>query len=95
LHEIAENPIKLKTFLAKKRAEKGNGPMLRFVDLLREGIKLGYAFAGQNTSELENKTLKMVSPRFFSVTPEDDPEHNETVSLYLNFVALSILHVSP
>jgi hypothetical protein len=49
------------------------------VTLLRDGIKLGYAFAGKNSTDLENKTLKMVSPRFLSVTPEQDPEHNETV----------------
>jgi hypothetical protein len=55
------------------------------VTLLRDGIKLGYAFAGKNSTDLENKTLKMVSPRFLSVTPEQDPEHNETVRKIINF----------
>lgn len=47
--------------------------------MLREGIKLGYALAGHNASDIDNKTMRMVSPRFFSVTAEDDPEHNDTV----------------
>ena len=74
-----ESPEKLKKFLNMKRSDKSKAPIQRFVNLLRDGIKLGYAFAGQNSTDLENKTLKMLSPRFLGVTPEDDPEHNETV----------------
>jgi len=63
--------------LKKKRLEKEKAPLQRLVNLLRDGIKLGYAFTGQNSTELDNKTLKLVSPRFLSVTHE---EHNDTVN---------------
>ncbi|KAF7631107.1 hypothetical protein Mgra_00008639, partial [Meloidogyne graminicola] len=64
----------------KKRLEKGKSPIQRLVNLLRDGIKLGYALTGKNSTELDNKTLKVVSPRFLSVTPEDG--NNDTVSGY-------------
>lgn len=59
--------------------QKGKAPIDRFVKLLREGLKLGYAFAGKNMSNFDDKTLKTLSPRFLSVTPEQDPEQNDTV----------------
>ncbi|CAK5076150.1 unnamed protein product [Meloidogyne enterolobii] len=57
--------------------------------MLREGIKLGYALAGHNASDIDNKTMRMVSPRFFSVTAEDDPEHNDTV----DFISPSLFSI--
>ncbi|KAF7636861.1 hypothetical protein Mgra_00003804 [Meloidogyne graminicola] len=81
LNEIAENPQKIFKFLEKLRSEnftkkKKKEPVGRLVQMLREGIKLGYALAGHNASEIDNKTMRMVSPRFFSVTAED--EYNDT-----------------
>lgn len=38
-------------------------------------MKLGYALAGRNVSVFENGTVKMISPRFFSVVP-DKTEHD-------------------
>jgi hypothetical protein len=40
--------------------------------LLRDGFKLGYSLAGQNISNFDNKTLKMISPKFFGLLPETD-----------------------
>nr|CAD2159278.1 unnamed protein product [Meloidogyne enterolobii] len=76
LNDVIGNPEKLQQFLKKKRLDKEKAPLQRLVNLLRDGIKLGYAFTGQNSTELDNKTLKLVSPRFLSVTPEEG--HNDT-----------------
>uniref|UniRef100_A0A914LAJ2 Uncharacterized protein n=1 Tax=Meloidogyne incognita TaxID=6306 RepID=A0A914LAJ2_MELIC len=84
LNDVIGNPEKLQQFLKKKRLEKEKAPLQRLVNLLRDGIKLGYAFTGQNSTELDNKTLKLVSPRFLSVTPEEG--HNDT----LNFLSPSL-----
>lgn len=92
LYEIAENPEKLGKFLSKTRTKKGKLPIERFVNMLRDGIKLGYAFAGQNATELENKTLKMVSPRFLSVTAEDENDGNQNRTIDFLSPSLFSLH---
>nr|CAD2195334.1 unnamed protein product [Meloidogyne enterolobii] len=93
LNEIAEDPQKIFKFLEKLRSEKytkkKKEPFGRLVQMLREGIKLGYALAGHNASDIDNKTMRMVSPRFFSVTAEDDPEHNDTV----DFISPSLFSI--
>ncbi|KAL3079073.1 hypothetical protein niasHS_014855 [Heterodera schachtii] len=79
LNDVIGDPKKLRNFLQRKRKEKGKAPVDRFIKLLREGLKLGYSLAGKNLTDFDNKTLKMVSPRFLSVTPEQDPSQNETI----------------
>jgi hypothetical protein len=83
LNEIATEPRKVRAFLAKKRLERGKKgvPMEKVVNLMRDAIKLAYTFAGQNTTGMEDKTMRMVSPRFLSVTPEDEAELNDTVRI--------------
>jgi hypothetical protein len=45
----------------------------RLVKLLRQGIQLGYSLVtGRNSTEVESKTVRALSPRFLSVTPEED-----------------------
>lgn len=46
-------------------------PTARLMGLLRDGLKMGYMIAGQNTSKFENGTLKVLSPEFFSVSPKE------------------------
>uniref|UniRef100_A0A915EAM5 Uncharacterized protein n=1 Tax=Ditylenchus dipsaci TaxID=166011 RepID=A0A915EAM5_9BILA len=48
------------------------------MNLLREGFKLGYTISGKNASKFDDKNLKIVSPRFLSVVPEnEDNKDNE------------------
>uniref|UniRef100_A0A1I7YXD5 Uncharacterized protein n=1 Tax=Steinernema glaseri TaxID=37863 RepID=A0A1I7YXD5_9BILA len=53
---------------AKKEAIKV--PM----QLIRDAVKIGLQLAGEDVSNFENKTIKMVSPRFLSVMPDDNTD---------------------
>eukprot|EP00081_Caenorhabditis_elegans_P016904 NP_496916.2 MLt-TeN (mlt-10) related [Caenorhabditis elegans] len=44
--------------------------------IIREAAKLGLGITGQNTTDFERKTLKLISPRFMSVLP-DNSKTNE------------------
>ncbi|KAK6061040.1 hypothetical protein COOONC_01295, partial [Cooperia oncophora] len=44
--------------------------------ILRESIKIALAAAGKNVTNFDKKTLKLFSPRFMSVVPEQDDLFN-------------------
>lgn len=50
------------------------------MDLVRDGFKLAYAMAGQNTSDFDEKNMKLISPRFLGVVPEE--KNNNDVSFW-------------
>ncbi|KAI1694001.1 moulting cycle domain-containing protein [Ditylenchus destructor] len=80
LPSVFNDPAKLKQWISKKKnSTKCKEPMEKLLALLRQGLKLGYTIAGKNTSDFDDKTLKIVSPRFLSVVPEEDQSKNETV----------------
>uniref|UniRef100_A0A1I8A0Q6 Reverse transcriptase domain-containing protein n=1 Tax=Steinernema glaseri TaxID=37863 RepID=A0A1I8A0Q6_9BILA len=55
------------------------------MDFARDGVKLGMMLAKQNTSDFDRKTLRINSPRFLSVVPEEDPDNT------INILSPSIL----
>ena len=88
IEKILDDPQELKKMARDNRNKRRKEPMGKVLDLLRQGVKLGYSVTGQNTADFEDKTLKVVSPRFLSVLPEDD---NQTVSyLFKLFFSLKI-----
>ena len=80
VESIIEDPKKLKALLASKRSGKTKEPMSRLFELLRDGIQIAYKMAGKNDTDFETKTLKMISPRFLSLMPDDELSSNNTVS---------------
>uniref|UniRef100_A0A0N5C9P9 Uncharacterized protein n=1 Tax=Strongyloides papillosus TaxID=174720 RepID=A0A0N5C9P9_STREA len=46
---------------------------------LREAVKIGMSLSGANTSNFDSKTIKLLSPRFLSLVP--DQTGNDTVNL--------------
>ncbi|KAI1707793.1 moulting cycle domain-containing protein [Ditylenchus destructor] len=82
LPTIFNDPAKLKRWLnEKKKSLKSKDPMEKLLGLLRQGLKLGHSIAGKNVTDFDDKTLKVVSPRFLSVVPEEDHSTNDTVNL--------------
>ncbi|KAI1696571.1 moulting cycle domain-containing protein [Ditylenchus destructor] len=80
LPSVFEDPTKLKQWISKKKnSTKCKEPMEKLLALLRQGLKLGYTIAGKNTTDFDDKTLRIVSPRFLSVVPEEDQSKNDTV----------------
>ncbi|KAI1703975.1 moulting cycle domain-containing protein [Ditylenchus destructor] len=79
LETVFNDPKKLKRWLDKKRSAKSKDPMQKFIALLRQGLKIGYSLGGKNASEFDDKSLKVVSPRFLSVVPEEEEYKNETM----------------
>lgn len=53
------------------------------VKLIKEAIKLGMESQGLDTTNFNKMNLKVASPRFMSVVPEDEEERNKSVSWLL------------
>lgn len=73
---------------AKKEAEEVEKKMTpeqkamrQPIKLIRDGVKLGLRLAGQNVSDFDDKTLKMISPKIMSLVPDEEDNRNRTVNL--------------
>ncbi|PIC47250.1 hypothetical protein B9Z55_006666 [Caenorhabditis nigoni] len=51
------------------------------IDLIRQAAKIGLGLTGKNTSDMDGKTIKLFSPRFMSVLPEDQESKNNEVDI--------------
>ncbi|VDN55594.1 unnamed protein product [Dracunculus medinensis] len=63
----------------KLRANGKSGNIKELMKLARQGISLGMSLAGKNTTSFGKKVLRVGSPRFFSLVPDDDSD--DTVNL--------------
>ncbi|KAL3091107.1 hypothetical protein niasHT_027867 [Heterodera trifolii] len=87
LFDVAEDPRRARALVARTRAAARGpraSPVDRLIELLRQGFALGYSMAGggkNGTGEYDEKSLRTLSPRFLSVTAEDDPTKNKTIDL--------------
>uniref|UniRef100_A0A914YBW5 Uncharacterized protein n=1 Tax=Panagrolaimus superbus TaxID=310955 RepID=A0A914YBW5_9BILA len=60
----------------RKKANEGS-PHRKILQLMRDGIKIAFSAAGKNTSNFDDKNLKVMSPKLFSVTDDDNGEEGE------------------
>ena len=51
------------------------------IDLIRQATKIGLGLSGHNTTDMDTKTIKLISPRFMSVLPEDEEARKNEVSI--------------
>ncbi|KIH63915.1 hypothetical protein ANCDUO_05780 [Ancylostoma duodenale] len=51
------------------------------IKLVREGVKLAMMVTGQNVSDFDEKSLRMISPRVMSLVPEDVKSTSNEVNL--------------
>ncbi|VDL76989.1 unnamed protein product [Nippostrongylus brasiliensis] len=80
---MEDEALSMKKQLADEKREEVRVPM----KVVRESIKLALMISGKNVSDFDKKTLKLVSPRFMSLVPDQD--ENELVSYQLTFNLLS------
>ncbi|CAJ0586895.1 unnamed protein product, partial [Mesorhabditis spiculigera] len=53
------------------------GPM----HLVRQAVKLGMTMAGKNVSDFEKKNVNLISPRIFSLVPENEERTKDEINL--------------
>ena len=46
------------------------------IDCLNIGVKLGLTIAGKDVSDFDEKTLKMISPKFMSLALDEEQRQN-------------------
>ncbi|WKX96111.1 hypothetical protein Q1695_012513 [Nippostrongylus brasiliensis] len=72
---MEDEALSMKKQLADEKREEVRVPM----KVVRESIKLALMISGKNVSDFDKKTLKLVSPRFMSLVPDQD--ENELFNL--------------
>ncbi|CAB03459.1 MLt-TeN (mlt-10) related [Caenorhabditis elegans] len=55
--------------------------MLVPIDMIRQATKIGLGLTGHNTTDFDGKNLKVMSPRFMSILPEDKEGKGNEVDL--------------
>ncbi|CAO4367973.1 unnamed protein product [Caenorhabditis nigoni] len=68
--EMEDEQTEITKMMQKKEKEEIRVP-LKF---LREAVKTAMMLGGQNVTDFDQKTLKMVSPRLMSIVPEQEDE---------------------
>ena len=100
---------RLRALIRRQCADRKAQPADRLIRLVKQGVRLGFAMAGENTTDWDEKTFRLISPRFLSVVAEEEmAPQNETVhrkfgtngsNLGMNigepFVAFASFHARP
>ncbi|CAB3404071.1 unnamed protein product [Caenorhabditis bovis] len=68
--EMEDEQNEMTKLMRKKQTEELRVP-LKF---LREAVKMALVLGGQNVTDFDRKTLKMVSPRLMSIMPEQEDD---------------------
>ncbi|KAI6183999.1 hypothetical protein M3Y97_00549100 [Aphelenchoides bicaudatus] len=86
--EAIDDPKKLLDIAKEEQKGSPNQPIDKLTNLVRDGVKLGFRLADKNMTdeELDEKTLKMISPRFLSVVPDNDTDT-------INFISPSLFSI--
>lgn len=61
---------------AEKQKATAGSPDRKILQLMRDGIKLAFSAAGRNTSNFDDKNLKVMSPKLFSIGTDVNNDKN-------------------
>uniref|UniRef100_A0A914Y1T1 Uncharacterized protein n=1 Tax=Panagrolaimus superbus TaxID=310955 RepID=A0A914Y1T1_9BILA len=70
LMDILEDPNERKDFINAIKSNRKD-PTSKLMELFRDGMKLTHSLLGKNISNFDERTIKFMSPRLFSVTEDD------------------------
>ncbi|KAI6185051.1 hypothetical protein M3Y97_00663100 [Aphelenchoides bicaudatus] len=92
-----KNQVDIESFLHDKQQmkkqmmkmpRKEGGPVDKIFKLVRQGLKLGYAMSGKNSTDFDDKNTRVLSPKFLSISPEMRNETDEIDFLSPNLFSL-------
>lgn len=63
--------------IIKEIRQKSNDPGMKLMNLLRNGINLINQMTGNNVTDFDDKNLKVFSPKFLSIFPEEKTDSQE------------------
>ncbi|CAD5210614.1 unnamed protein product [Bursaphelenchus okinawaensis] len=73
LEDALQDPQKLRKYVKDKKVSKTRED--KILDVVKSGLKLMYSLAGENTTNFEDKNMKLVSPRFLGLVPEEKQDN--------------------
>lgn len=56
----------------KEKIQQESGTGKRLIQTIRDAFKIGYSIAGQNATDFDKKNFKFISPRFLSISPNEE-----------------------
>uniref|UniRef100_A0A183D3Y8 DEAD/DEAH box helicase n=1 Tax=Gongylonema pulchrum TaxID=637853 RepID=A0A183D3Y8_9BILA len=71
IKDFDDIPLRIAEQVQDQLLEQKKEVIAEPIKLLRNSVKLGMMLAGKNISGFENKTIRLASPRFFGIVPED------------------------
>uniref|UniRef100_A0A914QAD5 HAT C-terminal dimerisation domain-containing protein n=1 Tax=Panagrolaimus davidi TaxID=227884 RepID=A0A914QAD5_9BILA len=76
LMDILDDPNERKQFINSFKTNR-KGPTSKLMGLFRDGMKLTHLLLGKNISNFDERTIKLLSPRLFSVTEDDKGDEGD------------------
>lgn len=69
VEKLATDRVALKKFMDDRKS-KPKKTEEKIMNVIREGVRIGYMLSGQNMTNFDQRSLKMASPRFLGLMPD-------------------------
>ncbi|KJH47024.1 hypothetical protein DICVIV_06911 [Dictyocaulus viviparus] len=82
LLKAGNEPEDMKQFIqTNKSMTNTEQAVMKAVEFIRKGVKLAMKISGENATDFDNRSLRMISPRFMSLVPENVNGSSNEVNL--------------